>query len=103
MQATLDALADPRRRRILELVRADEMAAGEIAGHFADVTRPAISQHLKVLKNADLLAERRDGTKRLYRAKADGLLGVRTFLDQFWDDRLERLRDAAERAERQSR
>src|SRR5437868_9868578 len=100
MQDTLEALADPRRRRILELVKATEMPAGAIAGAFPDVTRPAISQHLKVLKAANLLSERREGTKRLYRARPEGLLDVREYLDLFWDDRIERLRQAAEREER---
>src|SRR5260370_656285 len=65
---TLRALAEPRRRAILRLVARDELAAGEIAAAF-EVTRTAISQHLTVLKNAGLLAERRDGTRRLYRAR----------------------------------
>ena len=89
------ALAEPRRRRILELVRDGELTAGEIASAF-DVTRPAVSQHLTVLKHAGLLAERRDGTRRLYRARAEGLADVREFIETFWDGRLERLRLAAE-------
>ncbi len=89
------ALAEPRRRRILELVRDGELTAGEIASAF-DVSRPAVSQHLTVLKHAGLLAERRDGTKRLYRARVEGLEDVREFIEAFWDGRLERLRLAAE-------
>jgi len=89
------ALAEPRRRRILELVRDGELTAGEIASAF-DVTRPAVSQHLAVLKHAGLLEERREGTKRLYRARAEGLADVREFVETFWDGRLERLRLAAE-------
>jgi DNA-binding transcriptional ArsR family regulator len=100
MQNALEAIADPRRRRILQLVRTRELPAGEIAAHFGDVTRPAISQHLRVLREAGLLAERRDGTRRLYRARAEGLLDLREFLDQFWDERLEDLRREAEREER---
>jgi DNA-binding transcriptional ArsR family regulator len=100
VQDALEAIADPRRRRILQLVRISELPAGEIAAHFGDVTRPAISQHLRVLREAGLLAERRDGTRRLYRARAEGLLDLREFLDQFWDDRLEDLRREAEREER---
>jgi DNA-binding transcriptional ArsR family regulator len=95
MEAAIRALAEPRRRRILELVRDGEMTAGEIASAF-DVTRPAVSQHLTVLKHAGLLAERREGTKRLYRARAEGLEDVREFIETFWDGRLERLRLAAE-------
>ncbi len=80
---TLRALAEPRRRAILRLVTRDELAAGEIAAAF-DVTRTAVSQHLTVLKNAGLLAERRDGTRRLYRARPEGLAGLRQFLDEMW-------------------
>lgn len=72
----LRAIAEPRRRAILRLVAHNELAAGEIAAAF-DVTRTAISQHLTVLKNAGLLAERRDGTRRLYRARPAGLAGLR--------------------------
>lgn len=89
------ALSEERRRAILALVRDGEMSAGEIAARF-DVTRPAISQHLTVLREAGLLDERRDGTRRLYRARPEGLAGLREFLDRFWTERLERLRLAAE-------
>ena len=95
MESAIQALAEPRRRRILELVRDGELTAGEIASAF-EVTRPAVSQHLTVLKHAGLLEERREGTKRLYRARAEGLAGVREFIETFWDGRLERLRLAAE-------
>ena len=67
--------------------------------HF-DVTRPAVSQHLSVLKEAGLVTERRNGTRRLYRARPEGLLEVRAFLDEFWSDRLEALKREAEREER---
>ena len=99
MQAAIDALADPRRRRILALVRDRELAAGEIAANF-DVTRSAISQHVGVLKQAGLLTERREGTKRLYRARPEGLADLRDFLDEFWSDRLDVLTREAEREER---
>jgi DNA-binding transcriptional ArsR family regulator len=89
------AIAEPRRRQILAMVREVEMSAGEIASHF-DVSRPAVSQHLAVLRGAGLLSERRQGTSRLYRAKPEGLAGLRDFMDEFWTDRLERLRLAAE-------
>jgi DNA-binding transcriptional ArsR family regulator len=95
VEAAIRALAEPRRRKILELVRDGELTAGEIASAF-DVTRPAVSQHLTVLKHAGLLAERREGTRRLYRARAEGLADVREFIETFWDGRLERLRLAAE-------
>jgi DNA-binding transcriptional ArsR family regulator len=99
MDAALKAIAEPRRREILALVRERELSAGEIAGHF-DVTRPAISQHLTVLKEAGLVDERRNGTRRLYQARPQGLWELRTFLESFWDDRLETLRREAERKER---
>ena len=85
---TLRALAEPRRRAILRLVARDELAAGEIAAAF-DVSRTAVSQHLTVLKNAGLLAERRDGTRRLYRARPEGLAGLRAFLDEMWGSSLD--------------
>ena len=89
--AALKAIAEPRRRAILRLVAHDELAAGEIAAAF-DVTRTAVSQHLTVLKAAGLLAERRDGTRRLYRARAEGLDGLRQFLDEMWAASLDRAR-----------
>ncbi|HEV7770417.1 MAG TPA: metalloregulator ArsR/SmtB family transcription factor [Solirubrobacterales bacterium] len=89
------AIAEPRRREILSLVRDRELSAGEIAANF-DVSRPAVSQHLTVLRGAGLLSERRQGTSRLYRARPEGLTGLREFMDKFWTDRLERLRLAAE-------
>jgi DNA-binding transcriptional ArsR family regulator len=83
----LRALAEPRRRAILRLVAQDELAAGEIAAAF-EVTRTAVSQHLTILKNAGLLTERRDGTRRLYRARPEGLAGLRQLLDHMWADSL---------------
>ena len=91
----LRALAEPRRRAILRLVARDELAAGEIAAAF-DVTRTAVSQHLTVLKNAGLLAERRDGTRRLYRARPEGLAGLRQFLDEMWAGALDTARRLVE-------
>ncbi len=99
MEAALKAIAAPRRRRILALVRGGELSAGEIATHF-DVTRPAISQHLNVLKEAGLVSERRNGTKRLYRARPEGLVELKAFLEGFWDERLEALKREAEKEER---
>lgn len=84
------------------LVRDGELSAGEIASHF-DVTRPAISQHLTVLKEAGLVNERRNGTRRLYQARREGLAELREFLEGFWDQRLEALRREAERKERSKR
>jgi DNA-binding transcriptional ArsR family regulator len=99
MEAALKAIAAPHRRQILSLVRDDELSAGEIASHF-DVTRPAVSQHLNVLKEAGLVSERRNGTRRLYRARPEGLVGVKQFLEEFWDPRLEALKREIEREER---
>jgi DNA-binding transcriptional ArsR family regulator len=99
MQATLRAIAAPRRRRILALVRDDELTAGEIASHF-EVTRPAITQHLNVLKEAGLVSERRNGTRRLYRARPEGLAELKDFLEGFWDVRLQTLKCEAEKEER---
>lgn len=98
MEDALKAIAEPRRREILRLVWSQELPAGEIAAHF-DVTRPAISQHLRVLKDAGLLAERRDGTRRLYRARPEGLTEIRAFFEEMWDTSLDRLRLAAERTQ----
>ena len=99
MEAALKAIAEPNRRTILRLVSNDELSAGEIASHFA-LTRPAVSQHLSVLKEAGLVTERRNGTRRLYRARPEGLVDLRTFLDEFWGVRLEALKREAEREER---
>src|SRR5246500_5298985 len=98
MEAALKAIAEPRRRQILTLVRDGELSAGEIAAHF-EVTRPAISQHLTVLKQAGLVSERRDGTRRLYQARPEGLADVREFIDGFWTDALARLKTQIEREE----
>jgi DNA-binding transcriptional ArsR family regulator len=98
VETALKAIAEPHRRRILRLVWDSELSAGEIASHF-DVTRPAVSQHLNVLKEAGLVSERRNGTRRLYRARPDGLVELKAFLDEFWGDRLELLKREAEREE----
>jgi len=99
VEAALKAIAAPARRRILKLVREGELSAGEIAAHF-DVTRPAVSQHLNVLKEAGLVSERRNGTRRLYRARPEGLVPVKDFLEEFWDPRLEALKREVEREEK---
>ncbi len=99
MEAALRAIAEPRRRQILVLVREGELSAGEIAAHF-DVTRPAVSQHLTILKESGLIAERRDGTRRLYRARPEGLADLKEFLEGFWDERLGKLKRLAELKEK---
>ena len=100
VDAALKALAEPRRREILRLVWTRELPATSIADHFGEVTRSAISQHLGVLKAAGLVSERRVGTRRLYVARQDEMRKLRDFLDDYWTTGLERLRDAAEAAQR---
>jgi DNA-binding transcriptional ArsR family regulator len=100
VEAALKAIAAPNRRRMLRLVWDAELTAGEIASHF-ELTRPAVSQHLGVLKEAGLVSERREGTRRLYRASPHGLVELKAFLDEFWGDRLEALKLEAEREERE--
>jgi DNA-binding transcriptional ArsR family regulator len=99
MEPALRAIAEPHRRQILRLVWDAELSAGEIASHF-DVSRPAISQHLGVLKEVGLVTERRNGTRRLYRASEGRLVELRSFLDEFWGDRLDALKREAEREEK---
>ncbi len=96
------ALAEPRRRDILLLVQDRELTAGEIASRF-EVTRPAISQHLKVLTKAGLISLRPQGTRRLYRARPEGLEELRRYLGQFWDEKLFLLARAAEKEEQRRR
>ena len=102
MEAALKAIAEQNRRRILTLVRNEELTAGEIASHF-EVSRPAVSQHLTVLKEAGLVHERRNGTRRLYSVRPEGLADVKAFLESFWDERLQALKAEAEREERRKR
>jgi DNA-binding transcriptional ArsR family regulator len=89
------AIADPIRRRVLELVRDDELPAGRLAAEFA-VSRPAVSRHLRVLREAGLVRERRAGRLRLYRADPAPLAELRGWLDGYWAGRLEALKAIAE-------
>src|SRR5581483_3942283 len=93
----LRALADPNRRQILRLVRHAELPAGKIAESFT-LTQQAVSQHIGVLKQAGLLTERRDGTRRLYTLRHESLQPVRDLLAEFWPDALRRLKNAVETA-----
>ena len=102
MEAALKAIAAPRRRQILTLVRDGELSAGEIAAQF-DVTRPAVSKDLTLLKEAGLVTERRNGARRLYRVRPEGLAPLKAFLEEFWDERLDALKREAEREERKKR
>jgi DNA-binding transcriptional ArsR family regulator len=89
------AISDPIRRRVLELVRDRELPAGQLAAQF-DVSRPAVSRHLRVLREAGLVRERRAGRQRLYRADPKPLAEVREWLDGYWTGRLDALKRLAE-------
>ncbi|HVM13397.1 MAG TPA: metalloregulator ArsR/SmtB family transcription factor [Egibacteraceae bacterium] len=95
----LQVIAEPRRREILRLVRDQELTVGDITSRF-DLTGPAISQHLRVLREAGLLDERREGTRRFYRARPEGFAELAEFVGEFWDARLPRLKRQAERDNR---
>ena len=97
-EAAFQALADPRRRAILRLVRDRPRSVNEIAGQF-DITQQAVSQHLKVLKDAGLVAVRPQGQRRLYVVRPEGLEGLRDFLAEFWPASLQRLKEAVEAGE----
>src|SRR5213592_2778769 len=99
MEEAIRAIAEPNRRRILQLVSGGELSAGEIASRF-EITRPAVSQHLTVLREAGLVAERREGTRRLYSLRPEGFTDLRSFLEAFWEEGLERLKRAAEAEEK---
>jgi DNA-binding transcriptional ArsR family regulator len=99
MDESLRAVADPTRRAILRLVRDGELPAGQIASHFPSISRPAVSQHLRVLAEAGLVEMRPDGNRRLYRWRREGLRDAAAFVDEMWSDRLARLKAAAEREE----
>jgi DNA-binding transcriptional ArsR family regulator len=95
MEEAIRAIAEPNRRRILQLVTSKELSAGEIASRF-EITRPAVSQHLGVLREAGLVSERREGTRRLYSLRPEGFHDLKSFLEAFWGEGLERLKEAAE-------
>ena len=99
MHDALTALANPRRREIVRLVWDRERSAGEIAASF-DVSWPAISQNLRILKEAGLVTERREGTSRLYRADRQALRPLESYLRRLWTRRVDRLRLLAEAEER---
>lgn len=99
LDESLRAVADPTRRAILRLVHDREMPAGEIATHFPAMSRPAVSQHLRVLADARLVEVRPDGNRRLYRWRRDGLRDAAAFVEEMWADGLARLKLAAEREE----
>jgi DNA-binding transcriptional ArsR family regulator len=92
----LHAIAEPHRRAILVMLQDQELPAQDIAGRFPDVTRQAISQHLALLAETGLLTMRRDGTRRLYRTRPEGLAEARSFLESFWDEQLATLKREVE-------
>ena len=96
MDAVAHALTEPNRREILRLVCDNERTVGDIASHFT-VTRPAISQHLRVLENAELVTVRADGNRRYYRARPEGLVDLRGWVETFWRDSLASLKVEVER------
>lgn len=95
-EVAITALADPTRRSIFERLRDGPRAVGQLAAGLP-VSRPAVSQHLRVLKEAGLVTERRDGTRRLYRIEPAGLEELREYFERFWDEALEAFKEAAER------
>ncbi|MBV9541605.1 MAG: winged helix-turn-helix transcriptional regulator [Alphaproteobacteria bacterium] len=95
--SALEALADPTRRRVFEKLRTGPMPVGRLAAGLP-VSRPAVSQHLKVLKEAGLVAEDKDGTRRIYRIDPRGLGQLRAWLDQFWEMALDAFKAEAEQS-----
>lgn len=96
----LETLADPTRRAVFERLREGPLSVAQIAGGLP-VSRPAVSQHLKVLKDAGLVRDEPRGTARIYRIHAEGLRELRDWLDGFWDEALTRFKDYAEREDKQ--
>lgn len=94
----LDALGDPTRRAIFEQLARKPMAVGELAGHFP-ISRPAVSQHLRVLKDADLLIDRQLGTRRIYQVSPQGVAMLRSYFDRFWNQALDAFKLAVEKKE----
>jgi DNA-binding transcriptional ArsR family regulator len=94
-QSALQALADPTRRAIFELLQQGPASVGAVAERLP-VSRPAVSQHLKVLKGAGLVTERRAGVRRIYGIELRGLAELRKYIDSFWDDALDAFRAAAD-------
>jgi DNA-binding transcriptional ArsR family regulator len=95
-QSALTALADPTRRHVFERLRGGPKSVGRIA-HGMPVSRPAVSQHLKVLKQAGLVGDRAVGTRRVYYIDPKGLAAIRSWLDQFWEDALQSFKAEVEK------
>ena len=98
-EEAMNALGDPTRRAIFDRLRRGPRAVGELAEGLP-ISRPAVSQHLRVLKDAGLVSERRDGTRRLYRVDPTGVAGLRAYFDRFWDEALAAYQAAAQREEK---
>ena len=96
--AAIEALADPTRRRIFELLAREPRAVGEVA-QAMPVSRPAVSQHLRVLKEAGLVSERRDGARRIYRVEPAAVAELRGYFDHFWETALAAFAETAARKE----
>ncbi|MFZ1880897.1 MAG: metalloregulator ArsR/SmtB family transcription factor [Gaiellaceae bacterium] len=94
----MDALGDPTRRAVFERLQAGPRSVGDVAAGLP-VSRPAVSQHLRVLREAGLVAERREGTKRIYELSPSGLAELRAYFEQFWSQALDAYKEAAERKE----
>ncbi len=92
--AVLTALADPTRRAIFERLAGSPSAVGDLARHLP-VSRPAVSQHLKVLKSAGLVTDHADGTRRIYSVDSAGVAAIRDYFEQFWEQSLARFKAAA--------
>ena len=101
-EQALQALGDPTRRAVLEELREGPRAVGEIAARLP-VSRPAVSQHLRVLKEAGLVTERQDGTRRLYRVDPNGLADLREYLSRLWEEALASFKAAAEKEQRRKK
>lgn len=93
----LSALGDPTRQAIFERLARSPRAVGELAREFP-ISRPAISQHLKVLKDAGLVTDRRAGNRRIYQLDPEGISALRAYFDQFWNDALAAFKEAAEQS-----
>jgi DNA-binding transcriptional ArsR family regulator len=100
--SAISALADPTRRQVFERLRHGPRAVGELA-HGLPVSRPAVSQHLAVLKNAGLVTDRAEGNRRVYQIDPNGLGAIRAWLDQFWDEALLAFKEAAESTDTEER
>jgi len=101
-EAAFSALAEPRRRAMLLLVRDEPRSVNEIAAHF-EITQQAVSQHLQVLKEAGLVAVEPQGRRRLYAIRPEGLEAVDEYLAELWPERLQRLKGAVESGRRRGR